>query len=173
MRDFEAEDWPAVLAYQQHPEYLRYYPWTQRTESDVKGFLGIFRGWQEATPRFRFQLAVALKDTGELIGNAGIRCPRHGADCAELGYELAYEQWGKGYATEAAGAMLNFGLEQLKLRHITADCNAENLASARVLEKLGFSLDKRVDRAVYFKGRWWDSLEYSFSDPKVTQRAAK
>lgn len=73
LREFAADDWPAVLAYQQDPRYLEYYPWLTRTESDVKEFVQWFLDEQAESPRRRFQLAVVLKASGELIGNCGIR----------------------------------------------------------------------------------------------------
>jgi RimJ/RimL family protein N-acetyltransferase len=160
LRDFVAEDWRAVLAYQQHPDYLRFYPSSERVEEEARGFLEMFLSWQAAEPRHRFQLAIILAETGELIGNAGIRCARPGDREAELGYELSPAHWGYGYATEAAAALLEFGFRELALERVTANCNAENAASARVLEKLGFQLVECQERAIYFKGRWWDTLIY-------------
>lgn len=56
------------------------------------------------SPRSKFQLAVALKSSGQLIGNCGIRKDSFGAREADIGYELSLDHWGHGYATEAAGA---------------------------------------------------------------------
>lgn len=62
-----------MLAYQSDPRYLRYYPWTERTEEDVRAFLRMFLDWQQAQPRIKFQLAVTLRESGQLIGNCSIR----------------------------------------------------------------------------------------------------
>lgn len=160
LRDFVEGDWRAVLAYQQHPDYLRFYPSSERVEEEAIGFVRMFLSWQEAQPRHRFQLAIVLAETGELIGNAGIRCATPGNPEAELGYELSPAHWGHGYATEAATALVEFGFGDLGLERIRANCNAENAASIRVLEKLGFELVERQEREVYFKGRWWDTLVF-------------
>lgn len=167
LRDFLIEDWQALLAYQQEPDYLRYYPWVSRTESDVRNFVRLFRDWQEARPRYRYQLAIVLADSKEVIGNAGVRCPKEGSNLAELGYELAPAHWGNGYATEAAAALVSFAFEELKLQRLQANCNAENAASARVLSKLGFRMEWHEPGAVYFKGRWWDMLHYSLDRPGI------
>ena len=161
LREFVAEDWRAVLAYQQDPRYLRYYAWTERTPEAVQEFVGWFLAQQQASPRDKYQFAVTLKDTGELIGNCGVRRTAPGAPEADLGYELAPAQWGKGYATEAARAVLAFGFAALGVHRIEAECVADNTGSARVLEKLGMRLEGRLRDKEYFKGRWWDRLIYA------------
>jgi len=161
LREFVASDWPAVLAYQSDPRYLTYYPWTGRTEADVRDFVNRFLTWQAAQPRLKFQLALTLRDGGSLIGNCGIRLSEAGARSAELGYELAPQQWGHGYATEAARAMVSLGFETLGLHRIWGECVPENVASRRVMEKLGMKCEARLRQTQRFKGRWWDTLVYA------------
>ncbi len=84
-----------------------------------------------------------------------------GATEADIGYELAGAQWGQGYATEAARALVHFGFTRLRVHRIWAACVAENSASAHVMEKLGMQLEGRQREKEYFKGRWWDTLVYS------------
>src|SRR5438445_8044674 len=102
LRDFEEEDWSAVLAYQPDSRYLRYYDWTQRTEQDVRAFVRMFIVQREEEPRTKFQLAITLAPGGQLIGNCGIRMNTSDAREADLGYELDPRYWRYGYATEAA-----------------------------------------------------------------------
>ena len=161
LREFSEEDWVPVLAYQQNPLYLRYYPWTDRTEADARAFVGMFLDWQGELPRRRFQLAITLRDSGHLVGNCGLRRKPDKDWEADLGYELDPEHWGRGYATEAARAMVNFGFGELGLDRISSWCIADNAASARVLERLGFRQEGRLSRNEYFKGRWWDTLLYA------------
>ena len=160
LREFVAEDSPAVLAYQQEPRYLRFSAWTERTERDVRTFVQRFLTWQHETPRSKFQLAVTLRSTGALIGNVGLRQSTPAAQEAEIGYELAPASWGCGYATEAARVMLAFGFSTRRLHRMHAYCIAENVASARVLEKLGMRCEGRLREHEWCKGRWWDVLRY-------------
>ena len=161
LREFVAADWEAVLAYQRDPRYLRYYPWCDRTEADARAFVGMFLEWQREQPRRRFQMAIALKGSGSLVGNCGLRRKPENDWEADLGYELDPERWGQGYATEAAGALVKFGFQDLALYRISSWCIAENTASARVLERLGFQQEGRLRRNVSFKGRCWDTLLYA------------
>src|SRR5215207_7101049 len=109
LRDFVASDWEAVLAYQQHPLYLRYNEWTSRTGEEVREFIQMFLDHQKHEPRIKFQLAATLKTTGQLIGNCGVR--RESAQAVEgnIGYEFDPQYWGNGYGTEAGRAVLQFG----------------------------------------------------------------
>lgn len=158
LRDFVAEDWQAVLTYQSNPHYLRYYAWATRTPNDVQEFVAMFLKQQTQSPRIKYQLAATLKSSGELIGNCGIRMNSPNAVEADIGYEIDPAHWGRGYATEAASAMIHYGFTELKVHRIWASCIAENVGSARVLEKLGMRQEGHLRENEFFKGHWWDTL---------------
>lgn len=160
LREFVAADWEAVLAYHQNPLYLRYYADTGRTPHQARAFVRMFLEQQAADPRIKFQLAVTLKETGALIGNCGVRLKQAGEICGDIGYELNPDYWGRGLATEAARAIVHFGFTELGLHRIWSWCVADNVGSARVLEKVGFKLEGRMRDHEYFKGRFWDTLIY-------------
>jgi [ribosomal protein S5]-alanine N-acetyltransferase len=164
LREFVESDWQAVLAYQSDPAYLRYNPWWQRTELDVRSFVHMFIDWSEEVPRKKFQFAIILKEEGCLIGNCGLRKQSAYIQMADLGYEIDRRYWGYGYATEASRALLEFGFEQLGLHRIWAYCIAENVASARVLEKIGMKYEGLQRESEWMKNRWWDTLHYAILD---------
>lgn len=161
LREFEESDWQAILTYQSDPLYLQYNPWTSRTEEDVRHFVQTFISWSEEQPRNKFQWAIVLPAEGQLIGNCGIRMRSSYAMDADIGYELDNRYWGNGYATEAAHALLAFGFRELRMHRIWAHCVAENVASARVLEKIGMQCEGRLRENEWMKGRWWDTLLYA------------
>ena len=76
-------------------------------------------------------------------------------------YELDPRFWGRGYATEAARAVLAFGMTRLKPHRVWAHCVADNLGSIRVLAKLGLRQEARLREAEYYKARYWDTLIYA------------
>lgn len=156
LREFVEDDWRAVLAYQSNPRYLRFYPDTGKSEADARAFVGMFLRWQRERPRHRFQLAITLSETAALIGNCGVRIVAPDRQLAEIGYELAPEQWGKGYATEAARAMLALGFNHLNLRRIEAECIGENVRSVHVLERIGLRRVEALTSEVTFKDRTWE-----------------
>ena len=83
------------------------------------------------------RLAVLKKETDEIVGSCGFARP-HGTEEIELGYLLARKVWGEGLATEAATACLKYGFEELKFKEVIAMTDLENVASQKVLEKIGF-----------------------------------
>ncbi|MEH2073601.1 MAG: GNAT family N-acetyltransferase [Nostoc sp.] len=164
MRDFVEADWQAVFAYQSDPLYLRYSYWMHRTEKDVCEFIQMFIGEQKEQPRTKFQLAVVLKEENRLIGNCGIRVNDSELREANIGYELNTQFWGQGYATEAARAILKFGFEELVMHRIWSWCVAENVASVRVLEKIGMRREGHLLEKELIKGRWCDNFLYAILD---------
>lgn len=81
---------------------------------------------------------VELRETGELIGAAGLQHLRDGPE-VEVGYRFLQDHWGHGYATEAAGAAIAFGFDELGLDRIVAVTEPDNRASRRVMEKCGMT----------------------------------
>ncbi len=87
---------------------------------------------------------VALRQSGQLIGWSGAG-PKEGSADAELVYTLAKPYWGQGFATEAARAVMRYGLEHCAWERVIACIMPENIASRRVLEHLGFSYERDVN----------------------------
>ncbi|MEX2159205.1 MAG: GNAT family protein [Dehalococcoidia bacterium] len=161
LRDFVVGDWTEVFAYQRDPRYLQYYPWTDRSEDEVQSFVQMLLDYQHVEPRRKFQLAITLPDSGKLIGNCGLRRKDNNETEADIGYELSPDYWGNGYATEGARTMVDFGFRDFGLHRISSWCNADNVRSARVLERVGLRQEGRQRETDFFKGRWWDTLLYA------------
>ena len=160
LRDFVKDDWKRVLEYQSDPLYLRYYEWTERTPEAAREFVSWFLDHQVQEPRIKFQLAIVLKSNNQLIGNCGIRMDTANAFEGDVGYELDPKHWDRGYATEAAHAMVDFGFTNFGLHRVWSWCIADNLGSAHVLEKLGMRREGHLRENEFYKGRWWDTLMY-------------
>ena len=164
LREFCEDDWPAMLAYWNDPGSQRYNPDLPDREAFVRDLVAMFVASQAEEPRRKWQLALLNKQDGRLIGNCGIRVNDAELREANIGYELDPAVWGRGYATEAASAILRFGFEELKLHRIWAECVADNTGSARVLEKLGMRREAHFREHQYYRDRWWDTLIYAILD---------
>jgi RimJ/RimL family protein N-acetyltransferase len=84
--------------------------------------------------------AVEIKNTQQFIGYVGLHVPTYELPfnpCVEVGWRLAYEHWGQGYAPEAALVALKFGFESLNLTEIVSFTALGNVRSQRVMEKIG------------------------------------
>ena len=175
LRDFVVDDWLTVLAYQRDPRYNRYYPdrWVDRTDDEVRAFVQRLIDAQHEQPRRTFQVAITLPETGEVIGNCGIRRNPDTETEADIGYELNPEHWGRGYATEVARTLIAFGFRDLGLHRISAQCNADNAASVNVLRKVGMRLEGRIREHEYFQGRWWDSLDWGLLETEWAAASAR
>ncbi len=161
LREFRRADVDSLLAYQNDPRYLRYSPWMERGRADVREWVEMFIDWQKERPRQRFQFVIEPQGGDGLIGNCGVRIRDPDVPEGDLGYELAPQAWGRGYATEAAQALLHFAFEDLRLHRVWAHVVSENTASARVLEKLGMVREGHLRQNQYFKGRYWDTVIYA------------
>ena len=96
-------------------------------------------------------LAVTVRDGGELVGAVGLTLSLHGRS-AELGYWIGQPYWRRGFATEAAAAILRHGFVELGLRRVTATTLHHNKASVRVLEKLGMRFEREGHREFRSRG---------------------
>jgi [ribosomal protein S5]-alanine N-acetyltransferase len=91
--------------------------------------------------------AVVEKKSSQLIGSCGMGYQRDGGLPIEFGYTLARSQWGRGFATEAAAACLRYAFESLRLPELSASVDSRNVASQRVLEKIGFAFQREEQLA--------------------------
>ncbi len=164
LREFKEQDWESVHRYACDPEVVKYMPWGPNTEEDTHIFIRRAIAYQQENPRKHFELAMALKEEDMLIGGCGIRVLNPDLGEGNIGYCLNRDFWGRGYATEAANALLRFGFETLNLHRIYATCDPENRASAHVLEKIGMNLEGRLRENLQIRGRWRDSLVYAILD---------
>lgn len=153
-----AEDAPALAAAIAHPDVayrLARLPWPYAL-TDAETFLAERRRIDEPT-------CLVFRHAGgraELIGGVGLH--REDGTDHTLGYWLTPAAWGHGYATEAAGALVRAARDSLRLKRLTAWHWAENLASGRVLRKLGFRPTGTIEpRASAATGTMRSSVGYA------------
>lgn len=104
--------------------------------------------------------AITLKSDGSLIGTIGLKDISREHRRAEMGYWIAIHQWGKGFATEAARAVLEFAFGTLKLNRVYSGHFHTNPASGRVLQKIGMQKEGMQRRHVYSFGKYKDHVLY-------------
>ena len=121
----------------------------------------ITNGYVADSPQDWILIAITDKTTGTLIGCCGFFgcAPLFGR--AELGYFLSPQYWGKGFITEAAHALLDFGFKKMQLNRIEATVYPENGASIRVLEKIGMHYEGLLRQHVMRNGQFRNRQIYS------------
>ena len=100
--------------------------------------------------------AVVLRETGRVVGTIGFIWIDDEHNCAEIGYSLAQEYWGRGLMTEALRAMLEFAFVRLHLNRVEAMFDVRNRASGRVMEKCGMRREGLLRQKLYNKGEYVD-----------------
>lgn len=113
--------------------------------------------------------AVTLRDGGELIGAISLVIDKE-AELAELGFWIGKPHWKQGYCTEASEAMLRYGFGELGLNRIHAFHMSPNVASARVLQKLGMSREGLFRQAMKKWGVFQDIELYAMLKGDYAQR---
>lgn len=144
LRPLEASDVSVLVALWVDPDVMRYMGGPRDRERVSRNLEEKLR--TDSADPFGF-CSVVEKTSGRLIGECGLT-PKEvdGQSEVELVYLLAVDAWGHGYATEAACAMRDHALGPLRLRRLIALIDPENIASARVAEKVGMRFEKAVVR---------------------------
>lgn len=137
LRQITIEDAPLILELNSDPEIVKYVhePTLQTIDKAEKIIKDII------LPQYKNNLgrwAIHIKDNMDFIGWCGLK-HRHELNEIDLGYRLMQKVWGNGYATEAAQQTLKYGFDNLNLKLITGRAHIENLASIKVLEKIGMN----------------------------------
>jgi len=158
IRRFRAEDAPAFAAYRSDPEVARYQSWTSPFPLERAVLLvGEFAAGDPWAAGW-FQYAIALREAQDvLIGDIGVLLHENRMQ-AEIGFTLDPRFQGRGYATEAVRAILGYLFGELKLRRVSAECDARNAPSARLLERVGFRREGLRRQHTWAKGEWTDDL---------------
>jgi RimJ/RimL family protein N-acetyltransferase len=155
VRQLEADDWTVVHAYASDPTVMAYIPGGAMTEEQTRAFVAENAG--DGARAF----AVVLEPGGELIGHLSFH-PWFAPRTFEIGWVLHRRHHGRGYATEAARALLRFGFEELALHRVIATCQPENAPSWRVMEKLAMRREAHFRKCVHRGGTtWWDEYFYA------------
>ncbi len=141
LRRFTAADRDTVARWNADPEFTRYLAGVQtRAQSDEA-----FDRWERHWAEHGFGLlAVVWSETGELIGRAGPQYHRMWPDDPEVGWALDPAWWGRGIATEAGRASVDWGFRELGYARLVSITTDPNVASRNVMSKLGFTLHARI-----------------------------
>ena len=107
------------------------------------------------------QLSVELRDSGQLVGDVGLSPDEHDPAIIKVGYTMDPVFQGRGYATEAVRALIDYAFDALGAETVRAFASAENLASIRVAEKVGLRLEERFERT--YDGETWQGVRYELA----------
>ena len=169
LRDFRLADLPAYTELRARPAFRRFSPEGDAHPAKAEELLRLFLAWSEERPRLQYQLAVVLPP-GEVIGSVGVRVDSVSERQGSFGCELDPRHWGRGYAREAARAVIGYGFRELDLHRVYAETLEENAAAIGLAEGLGMRREGTLRENRQFGGRWWNTtilsvLESEWADP--------
>jgi RimJ/RimL family protein N-acetyltransferase len=168
LRDFAPGDWDALNAIVSDPAVTRYMHFARWDEQKRRQWHA--RMVEEASRPHPGvdNWAITLRSDGQLIGwlFIGSSSDQGAAGRRGCGWALGHRFWGQGYMTEALRAAIAYEFATLGTRRITAECQPENLASARVMQKCGMTYDGTF-YAEDFEGNGAVEQHYSITAPEV------
>ena len=158
LRRFTLTDIPDLLEFVSHPSVANEVEQMGTTESEIWDYIEMQNSFQSFEPRKVFDLGIERRLDGKLIGIVTAIIKHHRK--AEIGYALGIDHRGRGYATEAARALMDYGFSELGLHRVQAIASSGNPASFRVMERLDMKLEGRLREANMRDGEWCDLLYY-------------
>lgn len=162
LRLLEDGDVPAMTSYRGDPEVCRYLPFEPQSADDIRGRIGrLFGSTELAGDNAGVVVGAFRRDDGLLVGDFVLFHLDETHGTAEIGWVIRPDLTGRGYASEAATALLDAAFRIFGVRRVVARIDAENTASARLAERLGMRLEAHLVRNEWFAGRWADELDYA------------
>jgi ribosomal-protein-alanine N-acetyltransferase len=158
LREILPSDAASLLAIHGDPETMKWFGTDPILDiHQAQQLVQNFAAWRELpNPGTRWGIQVA----GEwaLVGSCGLFKWNRAWKSCSLGYELARAAHGQGYMQEALLRIIDWGWREMSLNRIEAQVHPDNLASLRVLEKLGFKQEGRMRQGGYWLGQYQDLL---------------
>lgn len=165
LRPLTEADVDALVSYRSRPDVCRYVPFHPMTEAKVREYLATDWAVTELTGDGQhLTLGVELVATGRLIGDVILFWHSAEHRGGEIGYVFHPDAAGRGYATEAADALLRLAFDGLGLRRVVARIDERNEASANVARRLGMRLEAHLVENEFFKGEWVGELGFAILD---------
>ncbi|MGH6882174.1 GNAT family N-acetyltransferase [Hypericibacter sp.] len=155
LRRFQARDLPDLAAYRAHPDVLPWQGWSSFGPADAAALIAEMAWLDPDWPGRWFQIGIALKDRGRLIGDIGLFAPAADPAGARIGYTLAPDWQGQGLAREAVAGLIAYLFAARAKRRVVAGTLPGNAPSQRLLMALGFRRLPSLD----LDGEWGFVLE--------------
>ncbi|MCX5427932.1 GNAT family N-acetyltransferase [Streptomyces sp. NBC_00257] len=168
MRELVVGDCHAVHAFASLPEACRYQAWGPNTEEQTRDFVQSAVDARLQSPRARFVYAACLD--GELVGIGELKVRSLAHRQGEISCLVHPRAWGRGVGTAIGGELLGRGFGLIGLHRIYATCDPRNVASARVLGKLGMTHEGRHRHTARIRDGWRDSDVFSILDQEWAHR---
>ena len=162
LRRFRRGDAASLAAYRTVPEVARFQGWEAPYSPErAEQFIRALEAADPDTPGAWFQFAVTARPDAGLLGDCGTGVSLDDPRQVEIGFTIAPDHQGNGYATEAVRRLLDYWFCERGKHRATASCDARNAASARVLRRAGFRPEGYLRESTWANGEWTDDLLFA------------
>jgi RimJ/RimL family protein N-acetyltransferase len=169
LRAWSMDDLDAYASQRADPDVVRYLYDEPMSREEAAIRLAELRS-ELPGPDVWMNLAVVLRETGQVIGAVGLNLRSDLHAQAEVGYVFDLAFGGMGYATEATAAIVDLVFDELGVHRVIARLDARNLASARLCERLGLRREAHLVENEFVKGEWCDELTFAVLDREWAER---
>ena len=147
-----------LFEYRSSPSVYQFQRWKPENVKDVKQFIDNYSSSKVSTNRWN-QLGIFLAKNNQLIGDCGFNFFEDKQ--VEIGYTINPKFQKRGFGTEAVAGLINYLFNDLKVHRISAHTDPLNIASQRVIQKLGFRQEGYFRKSLLIGDRWFDDLVFA------------
>jgi RimJ/RimL family protein N-acetyltransferase len=162
LRRFRESDAEAFSRYRSDPAVARYQDWdSPYPVEQARRFVTVMAREPADVPGEWLQIAVTMAGDDALVGDCAFSPQAHEPRAVEIGFTIAPEHQGRGYAREAVSSLLRYLFEQLGKHRVIASCDPRNTPSVNVLETVGMRREGHMVESTWAKGEWTDDLLFA------------
>ena len=169
LREYTEADYPALRDMDTQAE-MHTFERVPPSESETQETLHSAIKNQVENPRTTYKFAITIPPGNSVRGLFKLTREWEAIRQWEVGWAIYPLEWGKGYATEAAWFVIDWAFNELLVHRIVAYCNAANLASVRVMEKLGMQREGRLRETRWLNKQWCDEYVYAILDSEWNKK---
>jgi RimJ/RimL family protein N-acetyltransferase len=161
IREFYSPDYATIYGYANDAQITEHLGFgSLAIEPGAKEYVDNAIAASRQTDRLSYKLAMEIKPHSKIAGSCWLDIMDSYSFNAAIGYFVDKNEWGKGYATEMVQAVLQLAFEKLKLHRVYANCDIGNIASQKVLEKIGFRREGQLREHALRAAGWTDVYSY-------------
>jgi [ribosomal protein S5]-alanine N-acetyltransferase len=161
LRELSEDDFEDIHEFKSDPQVVKYLTWGPSSREQTLHSLRKQIAFQNEENRQIFVLAVVLKHTKKVIGNALLMIRDQDFKTVEIGYFINSNYWKQGYGIEIVNGLLYLGFNTMDIHRIYAVCDVENAGSVNLLNKIGFRQEGHFIKNLKVKGRWRDNYLFA------------
>lgn len=161
LRELIDEDYEDICEFKSDQKVVKYLTWGPNSRGQTLHSLKKQITFQNEENRQIYVLAVVIKNTKKVIGNALFMVRDQDFKTAEIGYFINSNYWKQGYGIEIVNGLLYLGFNKMDTHRIYAVCDAENAGSVNLLRRIGFRQEGHFIKNLRVKGQWRDHFLFA------------